>query len=397
MQSTQDVSINEPERADVSVVDPLFIELRAAITQGLRPNLHRIDVDGEYPEAFMRQVGALGGFQQGTPTAFGGTGKGIKWTIQVIEEIARDCLSTGFITWCQTVCAWYIQNGESNYLKEKVLPKILSGEILAGTGLSNPMKHFAGIEKIRITAKRSEGGYILNGVIPWVSNSRSEHYFAAVAKIVEEDAYLMAVVPANLPGFSLGNGGHFIALEGSSTFSCTFKDVFVPTHYILASPCSKFVADIRSGFILTQTGFGLGLASSCVELMKRTNKAKGHVNCFLDDQAEDIETDLHAAQRFVYALADEIGCGQQEIRPDIIKDVVQARILASELSLRASQAAMLHAGASGYRLHSVYERKLRESYFVAIVTPALKHLKKVLCELEDVNKIPTILPPYAPT
>jgi hypothetical protein len=38
---------------------------------------------------------------------------------------------------------------------------------------------------------------------------------------------------------------------------------------------------------------------------------------------------------------------------------------------------MLHAGASGYRLHSPFERKLRESYFVAIVTPALKHLKKI--------------------
>ncbi|GAC1406766.1 MAG: hypothetical protein NVSMB49_26500 [Ktedonobacteraceae bacterium] len=43
---------------------------------------------------------------------------------------------------------------------------------------------------------------------------------------------------------------------------------------------------------------------------------------------------------------------------------------------------MLHAGASGYRLHSAVERKLRESYFVAIVTPALKHLKKVLYELD---------------
>ena len=247
------------------------------------------------------------------------------------------------------------------------------------------MKHFAGIEKIHITAKRCADGYILNGGVPWVSNIKSEHYFAVVAKVVGEDGYLMAAVPANLPGFSLGNGGHFIALEGSSTFSCAFRDVFVPTHSILSRPCSKYVADIRPGFMLTQTGFGFGLVSSCVELMKRTNEAKGHVNCFLDDQAEAIEADLCAARRSAYALAEEIGCGQQEVRPDIFKDVVQARIVASELSLRASQAAMLHAGASGYRLHSAYERKLRESYFVAIVTPALKHLRKVLSELEGVE------------
>ncbi|GAC1389114.1 MAG: acyl-CoA dehydrogenase family protein [Ktedonobacteraceae bacterium] len=383
MQSIQRVSVNKHDGGDIKVVNPLLVPLQAAIAQGLRPNIQRIDVHGEYPKAFMQQVGMLGGFKQGTPTEFSGTGRGIRCTIQVMEEIAKECLSTGFITWCQTVCAWYIQNGESEYLKEQVLPKVITGEILAGTGLSNPMKHFAGIEKIHITAKRCTNGYILNGAIPWVSNVNEDHYFAVVAKIVEEDAYLMAVVPGNLVGLSLGNGGHFIALEGSSTYSCAFKNAFVPTDYILASPCKEFIPRIQPGFILTQTGFGLGLVSSCVELMKRTNEAKHHVNRFLDDQVEDIENALCKAQQYTYTLADEIGCGQQAVRPECLKDVVQARILVSELSLRASQAAMLHAGASGYRLHCAFERKLRESYFVAIVTPALKHLKKVLYELEQ--------------
>lgn len=291
MQSAQHVSTNNLAGGD-TVVDPLLASLRAAITHDLRPNVQRIDVNGEYPKTFMQQVGVLGGFKQGTPTEFGGTGKGIHCTIQVMEEIAQECLNTSFITWCQTVCAWYIQNGESTYLKEQVLPKIITGEILAGTGLSNPMKHFAGIEKIRIVAKRCAGGYILNGAIPWVSNVGEDHYFAVVAKLVEEDGYLMAVVPGNLIGLSLGSGGHFIALEGSSTYSCAFKEVFVPTDYILANPCSAFIPKIQHGFMLTQTGFGLGLVSSCVELMKRTNEAKQHVNRFLDDQVEDIENDF---------------------------------------------------------------------------------------------------------
>ena len=382
MQSAQRVFINNAAGGTAPIVHPLLGELRAAIAQGLHPDLQRIDVDGMYPEKFMRQVGALGGFKQGTPTEYGGTGEGIRLTIQVLEEIAKECLSTGFIAWCQTVCAWYIQNGESRYLKEQVLPRVITGEILAGTGLSNPMKHFAGIEKICIAAQRCDGGYILNGAIPWVSNIAEDHYFAVVAQVAEENAYLMAVLPGNLPGLSLGNGGHFIALEGSSTFSCKLKNVFVPTHYLLANPCNDYIAKIRTGFVLTQVGFGLGLVSSCVDLMRRTNDAKGHVNCFLDDQAEAIAADLDAAQQYTYALADEIGCGQQDIRPGSMKDVIQARILASELSLRASQAAMLHAGASGYVLHSAFERKLRESYFVAIVTPALKHLKRMLYGIE---------------
>ena len=382
MQSAQHISFNRSGEGDPTAVDPLFVELRTTIANSLRPNLQRIDVNAEYPEAFMRQIGVLGAFKQGTPTEFGGTGKGLKWTIQMMEEIAQECLNTGFLVWCQTVCAWYIQNGESQYLKEQVLPKIITGEILAGTGLSNPMKHFSSIEQIRITAQRCTDGYILNGAIPMVSNMGEDHYFGIVAKSETEESYLMAVLPGNLPGLSIGDVRGFIALDGSSTCSCKFKDVFVPTQYILASPCSEFVTRIRSGFILTQTGFGLGLVSSCIELMKRTNRTKGHINCFLDDQVEEIENDLRRTQRDTYALAEEIGCGSHTTRPDIIKEVVQARLAASELSLRASQASMLHAGASGYRQHSIYDRKLREAYFVAIVTPALKHLKKILHDLE---------------
>jgi DNA-binding transcriptional regulator YbjK len=78
-----------------------------------------------------------------------------------------------------------------------------------------------------------------------------------------------------------------------------------------------------------------------------------------------------------YALAEQIGCGERALGPEATREAVQCRILVSELSLRASQAAMLHTGAAGYRSGSAAARKLRESYFVAIVTPALKHLKKL--------------------
>ncbi len=63
--------------------------------------------------------------------------------------------------------------------------------------------------------------------------------------------------------------------------------------------------------------------------------------------------------------------------------VIQSRLTASELSLRASQAAMLHAGARAYLSGSPQERKLREAYFVAIVTPAIKQLKKMLYVLSE--------------
>ncbi len=366
-----------------TVTNRVIAELEAAVAKELTPQVQAIDSQGEYPRAFMHQVGALGGFGQAVPTRYGGANS-LKGSIQAIEAIAKECLSTGFITWCQIACTWYLQNSENEYLKQNILPSIAKGERLAGTGLSNPMKHFAGIEKIALVAERCAGGYVLNGLLPWVSNVGAGHYFAVAAKMSggPEDAYLMAIVYDEFKGLTLRADAHFIALEGSNTFSCGFKNVFVPDQFILAAPCEDYVARIRPGFILTQVGMGLGLVASCIELMKRANRRLHHVNCFLEDQAGDLEAELEALRVKTYALADTI-TAQDSLEGNLLKEVIQARIAASELSLRASNAAMLHVGARGYLQGSTAERKLRESYFVAIVTPALKHLKKMLYGMSE--------------
>ena len=361
-------------------------DLRDAVAQDLRPAVEDIDARGVYPRAFMERMGALGGFAQGVPAQYGGAGHGAQDTIKLMEEVARECLSTGFCVWCQTVCAWYIQNGGSEFLKTELLPQIASGQMIAGTGMSNPMKHFADIEKIRLTATPTPGGYKISGALPWVSNAVPEGCFAFVAKIAGESGeYLMAITPPGAPGLTLGDGGHFIALEGSSTHNAVFKDMFLPDDFVLAAPCRAYIASIRPGFVLTQSGFGLGLVASCIDLMRRSNDRVGHVNRYLDDGADEIEADLQEARCRTYALAQQIGCGERVLGPEATREAVQCRILASELSLRASQAAMLHTGAAGYRSGSAAERKLRESYFVAIVTPALKHLKKLQHDLGALN------------
>ena len=370
--------------------DGVLSDLREAIAGDLEPNLREIDVEGIYPEAFMRKMGELGGFRQGTAAELGGAGRGIGYTIRMMEEVSKTCLSTGFCVWCQTVCAWYIQNSDNDSLKENVLPEVISGRVRAGTGLSNPMKHLSGIERIKLSAERRPDGFILNGAIPWVSNvDDGDQFFAVVAGIEDEDSYAMMIVPSGSEGVKMRNGGEFIALEGSSTWGWRFKDAFIPEEYVLADPAGPFIQRIRPGFVLTQAGIGLGLVGGCIGLMERANNRaeikKSGVNGFLDDGVEELQSDLESARRKTYALAEEIGCDGDDLREGVFEEAIECRIMASELSLRASQAAMLHMGAKGYLLHGATERKLRESYFVAIVTPALKHLKKLLHDVRQAS------------
>ena len=368
-----------PSNTTSSIADTL-IQLNAAIATELAPIVPEIDQQGQYPRAFMHHIGELGGFAQAVSPEFGGTGNGLQAAIQIIEAVAKECLCTSFITWCQIACTWYMQNSSNTYLQQQILPQLATGSRLGGTGLSNPMKHFAGIEKIALVAERKPSGYLLNGLLPWVSNLGVGHYFGIAAQLSDSDDYLMAIVSDELEGLTLRQNSHFIALEGSNTYSCVFRDVFVPDELILAAPCTGYVNQIRPGFILTQIGMGLGLTASCIEIMERSNQRYGHVNNFLDDRTDNLSKELDIARQTTYALADEI-TGKTTINRSLLKQVIQARIAGSELSLRAANAAILHTGARGYLQESKVHRKLRESYFVAIVTPALKQLKKMINDL----------------
>jgi len=104
----------------------------------------------------------------------------------------------------------------------------------------------------------------------------------------------------------------------------------------------------------------------------------GHVNQFLDDRPDELQQELDDIVDAVLTLAET----PYETSKDFFREILQLRLAAGELALRASQSAMLHTGAKGYLSSAPAQRKLRESYFVAIVTPATKHLRKELARME---------------
>lgn len=371
--------ITRAAAARLEATGPLPDGLDELIAAKLAPEVTAIDC-GAYPREFMQALGAIGGFAGAVDPQYGGLGRGLTHVIGVMSRVSEECMSTGFLVWCQTTLAWYLQNTANESLRERLLPKVARGEVLGGTGLSNTMKTCASIEEIRLRARRVDGGYIVNGALPWVSNIGADHWFACGSAVDGESELAVLLVHGSTPGLTLNQNAHFVALEGTNTFACLFKDVFVADSSVLAHPgeFQAFVGRMKTGFILDQMGMGLGLVRACCTMMHQSNKTLSHVNRFLDDQVGDIEAQLHAAEQATLALAAELYRDRTLSR---MREVIELRIAGSELALKAASAAMLHMGAKGYLTRSPAQRRLRESYFVAIVTPALKHLRKELAAM----------------
>ncbi|MDD4880668.1 MAG: acyl-CoA/acyl-ACP dehydrogenase [Gallionellaceae bacterium] len=357
--------------------------LTELIAADLAPKVVDIDVNAQYPKDFMHKLGAIGGFASMTPVEFGGSGRGLKHAIQVIEEISKECVSTGFLVWAQYALQWYLTNSANSALKNKVLPQVAIGAMLGGTGQSNSMKSCCGIEEARLKATRVEGGWRINGTLPWVSNIGSDHYFHMGATVAGETGLLIGLVRGDHPGLTLVPSPRFTGMDGTNTFACQFRDAFLPEDQVVCHPGAEFTAfaaKTKSAFILLQMGMGLGLIDACAAMMKRSNRTHAHVNRFLDDQVEDIESALIDARAATYALADRI---ERDGSAPYVKETLALRLAGGELSLKAANAAMLHLGAKGYLLNNAAQRRLREAYFIAIVTPATKHLRKELFEMEQ--------------
>ncbi|MCH8505277.1 MAG: acyl-CoA/acyl-ACP dehydrogenase [Ectothiorhodospiraceae bacterium] len=357
--------------------DDLDQAVAALVREELAPRTVAIDREGVYPASFMRGLGRLGAYRQHLGSAKAEGRGDFASALRAMEAVARECMSTGFCVWCQDALTWYIDNADEPGVRGALLSLAAGGGLLGGTGLSNGMKHFAGIESLKIRVRRVEGGYIANGTLPWVSNLGPDHAFAAIFQQEDDDGLVMAVTHCDQPGFSLRPCPPFTALEGSGTYACHFKDSFIPDERVISADFPAFIRRIRAGFVLLQMGMGLGLVRGCIDIMEEMAETHAHVNCFLDEQPAQLEEALQDAQRAAYLLGEDV----HDHSDALFADVLQLRHRGSELALRASQAAMLHAGARGYLADAPAQRKLREAYFVAIVTPAMKHIRKELQRL----------------
>src|SRR5512139_156880 len=282
--------------------------LAELIARELAPNVVDIDLKGVYPGDFLKQLGALGGLGSLTPVAHGGTARGLGHAIRVIEEASKECVSTGFLLWAEYALQWYVINSSNQALAAEMLPTMARGEVLGGTAQSNSMKSCAGIEETRLKAQRVDGGYVINGVLPWVSNIGLDHYFHMGATLPGTPGLVIGLIHGSAPGLTLAQNAHFIGMEGTNTFACQFRDVFLADEKVVCHPdeFDAFRARTKSAFILLQMGMGLGLVDACVAMMRRADKQFAHVNRFLDVQADMLEAELDAARAATYALAEKI-------------------------------------------------------------------------------------------
>ncbi|GIM47983.1 acyl-CoA dehydrogenase [Collibacillus ludicampi] len=334
------------------------------IEKNLRPIVTSIDENALYPGDFLKILGREGFFSQNGNDEKEHREK----TMFLIERVAEECNSTAFLIWCHTTAIRFVRNSDNDYLKQEILPLLENGQRLGGTGLSNSMKYYAGMESLKLKAQKTNDGFLVSGTLPYVSNVGRDHWFGIIAEVSDSNR-MMAFVPCHVEGLHKIQLDDFLGLNGTATYSCRFEHVLVPYDWVLAHDADSYVKRIRPEFVLNQTGMALGLVKASVKNIERLQKKQNNANSYLDLQPNELNEELKTLRDNVYKLVRH---------PKNFKEILQSRLDGANLAIKAAHAEMLHSGGAGYVRHSPTSRRLREAYFLNIVTPAVKQLKKLL-------------------
>ncbi|WP_249871205.1 acyl-CoA dehydrogenase family protein [Oceanobacillus saliphilus] len=117
--------------------------------------------------------------------------------------------------------------------KEKYLPKLATGELLAAYALTEPSSGSDALGA-KTTAKLNDAGthYLLNGEKQWITNSAFADVFIVYAKI-DGEHFSAFIVERDFPGVSTGVEEKKMGIKSSSTRTLILEDVEVPVENLL--------------------------------------------------------------------------------------------------------------------------------------------------------------------
>jgi acyl-CoA dehydrogenase len=221
--------------------------VRRFMNEEVVPNDERWMEQGYVDRDAWTKAGANGFLCPTMPEEYGGSGADKRYSVVLMEEQQRaNCSSLGYSLHSEIV-APYILHYASEYLKQKYLPKMASGEYIGAIAMSEPAAG-SDLQGIKTTAIRQNGGqgdhYVLNGSKTFITNGWNADLVIVVAKTDPEKGAKgtsLLIVDTTMAGFTKGKRLKKVGLKGQDTSELFFDNVKVPVENLLGQENNGFV------------------------------------------------------------------------------------------------------------------------------------------------------------
>jgi short-chain 2-methylacyl-CoA dehydrogenase len=330
-----------------------------------------------FPYEVIRQMGKMGLFGLPFPEDVGGMGGDYFALCIVLEELARvDSSVAVTLEAAISLGAMPIHRFGTPEQKERWLPKLTSGEALAGFGLTEPGSGTdAAAIATRAVLDESTGEWVINGSKAFITNSGTD--ITCLVTVMAQTGtnpdgskeLSTIIVPSGTPGFTVAPGYSKVGWCASDTHELSFDDVRVPAANLLGERgrgFAQFLRTLDEGRIAI-AALSVGLAQGCVdESVKYANERKAFGKAIGNYQAvqfmiADMELRAHTARLGYYDAAARMLAGEEFKRYAAI-----AKLNASNAAMENSRYATQVHGGYGFMNESAVGRFYRDAKILEI-------------------------------
>jgi acyl-CoA dehydrogenase len=323
----------------------------------IRPAAAEYDENEETPWPIMKQAHALGLDTYSYSEEYGGGGVTDPLTQMIVtEEMAWGCAGIATAINATSLCATAIQQVGTPEQKAKYMPMFCDPNqvVLGAMGLTEA-EAGSDVAALRTTAKRVEGGYLLNGGKRFISNGgiADVHViFATTDPSAGWPAIQAFVVDKGNPGLKMTRKERKMGVRASHTGELVLEDCFVPDENLLGGERGRGGIGVLKTLESTRPGVGaaaIGIARAAHEyaleyaLQRKTfgKPIAGHQAIAF--KLADMATEIEAARLLIWKAAWLAGSGKP-----FAKAASMGKLKAGDVAMRVTEDAIQILGGYGY-------------------------------------------------
>ncbi len=263
---------------------------------------------------------------------------------------------------------YYASNEEQ---RSRYLSKVISGEWIAGMGMTEPGAGTDVMGMSTIAVKKGDK-YILNGTKQYITNGSIGDIFLVYAKLNNKDNRKISafIIEKKFKGFSVGKKEEKMGMRSSPTSQLIFEDMEVPIENLIGKENEATIHMMRNLEIerVTLAAQSIGIAKRCIDIM--CDYTIRHREAFTKKLIEfgqiqrmvaESYVDCNQARALVYNVASIVN---PEIRNSL--GAASAKLAATRMAESVSRNAIQVLGGYGYCREYPVERLHRDSILLSI-------------------------------
>ncbi len=352
-------------------------EFRRAVRQmcedRIAPHAAEVDRDAAFPWDGFKASVEMELPTLGIPVNYGGAGADHVTQAIMVEELARVCASTSVTMLISKLGMMPIFNWGSDYLKNKYVPPVASGEAQASYCLSEADAG-SDVAAMRCRAVRDGDHYVLSGTKYWITNAGASDTYTVFAKTDPDAGHRgisCFVVEADW-GVRVAKLEHKMGLRGSPTGEVVLDDVRVPVENRIGEEGQGFTIAMhtldrsRPTIGAQAVGIAQGAIDYAAQYMTQRRAFGQPIAEFqgLRFMLADMAMRTEAARTLVYRACSVIDADDPDNELTMIG--AMAKCFASDTAMAVTTDAVQLLGGYGYTTEFPAERFMRDAKITQI-------------------------------